>query len=122
MRFAVILSLLTAQVRSHIRHSSHPPCKECRNFLPNKSGTFSSEFGKCGLYGEKNLLSGVVAHEYATSVREDKAKCGPEGIDYVAEPFPIRKQVQHALQRNGFFIGVSFLSFLYGYLIIVVAR
>jgi hypothetical protein len=77
---------------------------------------------KCGLYGEKNLLSGVVAHEYATSVRGDKAKCGPEGIDYVAEPFPIRKQVRHALQRNGWFIGVSFLSFLYGYFIIVVAR
>ena len=36
--------------------------------------------GKCAKYGFKNLITGKIHYDYAINIRQDKTKCGEEGI------------------------------------------
>lgn len=44
-------------------------CKDCKFFVASANDT-TLEFGKCTLYGDRNLVSGRLTFGYASVVRE----------------------------------------------------
>ena len=60
-----------------IRYSSFPLCKMCKHYRK----------GRCTLYGFKNVETGKIVHESASSCRSDKDTCGKEGKNYEYNPY-----------------------------------
>jgi len=59
-----------------LRYSTYPICRTCKFY---KKGT-------CKQYGFKNVETGEVIHELASSCRSDKFSCGKEGKNFEYDP------------------------------------
>ena len=59
-------------------------CINCIHFIksPLLHDSFQ-EYSKCGKFGEKNVITGKVRHDYAELVRKDENKCGTIGKLFV---------------------------------------
>jgi hypothetical protein len=72
-----------------IINSDFPVCKKCVNFIPAKFIGCSYDdkitYGKCKLYGEKNILSGAIKYELI-SVARSFGECGTNGTQYIYDP------------------------------------
>ena len=78
------------------KHSTHsllienikpPTCANCVHFMKysyihSSRGDVNQELGKCKLFGEKNLVSGIITYDYASVCRISEKKCGIEGKHY----------------------------------------
>lgn len=62
-----------------IKNGTAPICSACRFFMNAKSRV---EVGICTKFGEKNLISGVVKHDFAAAIRGTANLCGPKGQYY----------------------------------------
>lgn len=85
MKFTIIYVLIMLMNKisiSVIHNKNFPSCKNCKHFIQSNLKDPSFHFGKCGLEGGKNLISGEITHEYATYVRNDSNLCGIEGKNY----------------------------------------
>ena len=64
-----------------VTNFEYPACKDCTHFAPAKhmqSEKDSISYGKCTLFREKDLVTGKVECEYASSCRI--AKCKKEAV------------------------------------------
>ena len=69
-----------------IRYSAFPLCKMCKHYTK----------GNCKLYGFKNVETGKIIYESASSCRSDKKMCGKEGKLYEYNP----NYQLHAMKDN----------------------
>ena len=99
MRLLYSLLTLIKSPYSFIKNMEIPICGNCVHFINyfdsynNKDYIISSEnkkiyinddipidnYGKCKLFGKKNIVTGKIKYEYADFCREDKEKCDLEG-------------------------------------------
>lgn len=74
--------LIDKMTFSIILNKNVPSCKNCKHFINSNIKDPSYHFGKCGLEGKKDVVSGEIVHEYAAYVRNDNSTCGIEGKNY----------------------------------------
>ena len=60
---------------NNIKNINNPSCKNCIYFQPS----VDYEFGKCKLFGNKNIISDKITNNYARDCRNDENKCGIKG-------------------------------------------
>jgi|1048.fasta_scaffold30582_2 hypothetical protein len=72
-----------------IRILQHQPhvCVNCAHFIPHEQNypynpRNNELYGKCALYGKRNVVSGRVIHQYADICRSDDKMCGIDGKNY----------------------------------------
>lgn len=74
-----------------IKNHGLPVCSECKHFEPaGLWGKSSVKYGKCKLFGEKNVLDGTIHYEYA-SIARNHLSCGINGNYYVHDPGMLHK-------------------------------
>jgi len=77
---------LLSSVSSRIINLEKPICALCVNFIEPKSARYEDQaydykkVGKCGLFGNKDLVTGKIEYDYAIHCRTDKKKCGQYGL------------------------------------------
>ena len=91
-----ILFLLSSG--SFIRNLDKPPCIQCQYYLP-EGDSFSSSNSKCTKFGGKDLHTGVVLYDYATSVRSDESKCSTAGTYFKGENYLFLKKIMYWLRQ-----------------------
>ena len=70
-------------ISSNVKNLDLPICKECVHFI--NSDVSGPEFGKCKLFGEKNMVTGEIEYSYAQLCRKDEMyRCGSPGFFYKA--------------------------------------
>ena len=74
--------LAAMRLMPNIKNMDYPICKTCIHFLTEKRPTGSEEFGKCKLFGEKNILTGEIKYDYAELCRLNNNKCNITGNYY----------------------------------------
>lgn len=77
----------------HIKHVYKPPCRSCKYFIPHDSWNKhdAMTFGRCKLFGEKNLQTNEITFDLASTVRSDIWKCSTNGTFYINVPTWRRK-------------------------------
>lgn len=65
-----------------IKNSKLPVCKGCHFY-----NAISPKLGHCTKFGEKSIISGIIAYKYASEIRYDDNLCGMNGI-YFMEKIP----------------------------------
>jgi len=78
---------------SFIRNIDKPPCVQCQYYLPE--GSFTSSYSKCMKFGGKDLHTGLILYDYATSVRSDESKCSTAGTYFKGEPYLFVKKIMY---------------------------
>jgi hypothetical protein len=77
-----------------IKNSDLPSCVNCVYFISNKMYkpynllSDDSSYGKCKMFGVKDIVSGTVEHEYAMISRENANMCGSYGKYFVEKSKP----------------------------------
>ena len=69
-----------------IKNMNYPSCRNCKFFAPNYYLNFNSPFNNCEKFGEKNIFTGDIDYESASSCRRDETKCGEFGLYFELEP------------------------------------
>lgn len=86
----LLLSFYNIIISYKVINNDSPICKKCIHFIPVKFLGCSKEekiyYGKCKLYGNKNILSGKINYEFASIAREYYS-CGYEGKNYIYDPY-----------------------------------
>jgi len=77
---------------SYIRNIDKPSCMQCQYYLP-EGASFASSDSKCMKFGGKDLHTGIVLYDYATSVRTDESKCSVAGTYFTGEKYLFLKKV-----------------------------
>ena len=77
-----LIFLMNKMSISIIHNKNFPSCKNCKHFIKSNLKDPNFHFGKCGIEGKKNIISGEIVHENATHVRNDSNSCGIEGKNY----------------------------------------
>jgi len=73
------------QMRSFIKNTDMPSCVNCVHFIEPKMVLESEQsivlFGKCKLFGDKNLVTGKIDYKFASDCRHSKSGelCGVDG-------------------------------------------
>jgi len=75
-----------------IKNLHAPKCHTCKHFIPESSShfLFASDlhtFAKCKKFGNADLVSGKINHDYAESCRSIESKCGTNGTHYEFDEF-----------------------------------
>jgi hypothetical protein len=75
-----------------IKNLHAPKCHTCKHFISGDLDHFlftsnSHRFAKCKKFGDANLVSGKINHDYADSCRSTESKCGQNGTRYEFDEF-----------------------------------
>ena len=75
-----------------IKNLRVPKCHTCKHFISGGSDHLlimseSHAFAKCKKFGEADLVSGKINHDYAESCRSIESKCGTNGTRYEFDEF-----------------------------------
>jgi hypothetical protein len=75
-----------------IKNLHSPKCHTCKHFIPGEYDNFplmshSHRFAKCQKFGDADLVSGKINHDYAESCRSMESKCGKNGTRYEFDEF-----------------------------------
>lgn len=74
-----------------VRNIQFPVCKNCVHFIEHTNNypydpvPDNEQYGKCKKFGEMDVVSGAVHHDYARLCRENTKKCGIRGSEYEAK-------------------------------------
>ena len=82
---------------SFIRNLDKPPCVQCQYYLP-EGNSFTSSDSKCTKFGGKDLHTGIILYDYATSVRSDESKCSAAGTYFKGERNLFLKKIMYWLR------------------------
>ena len=69
-----------------------PICTNCvhflehKNYYPYDSPPDSKEYGQCKLFGQIDLITGVIEYDYAKFCRSDATKCGKNATKFEEIP------------------------------------
>lgn len=103
------------ETETFIRHGDKPPCVECKHYVPCTFDTFESTYSKCNKFGGKDIHTGEIVFDYATSARRDDALCGTPGKYFKTENYLCLKKADHSLKRLAPSIAVLTLLLLFLY-------
>ena len=70
---------------TRVENVEKPVCQQCRYF--RNSFLDDPNFGKCTQFGKKNIVSGIIRHEYAELCRKNPQQCGVNGTYFERKPF-----------------------------------
>jgi hypothetical protein len=83
-----------------IRNIDFPSCKNCVYYLPSGlNNDFASSLNKCKNFGAKDVVTGEITYDYATTCRYNENLCGNSGKYYVKEPRIVLKRLKHTIFR-----------------------
>ena len=94
MNFIEIL-LFLCKIPLSIKNINLPACVNCVNFLEQVP---DNNFGSCKLFGEKNIVTGVIKYKFATICREYEFLCSEKGKFYVEKTVCRRGGVEDAAE------------------------
>ena len=81
--FAFLFLLSTLWQRApFIRHSDLPSCINCVHFIKYDNNNHLN-LGRCSQFGKKDIISGEIIYDFASSCRIDNKLCGETGKYYV---------------------------------------
>jgi hypothetical protein len=69
-----------------IKNKEYPVCAQCCHFLSTDELWKVSPYSKqatCRLFGEKDVVTGVIDYKYATSCRSFDTLCGLDGKHFI---------------------------------------
>ena len=69
--------------KNFIKNAELPVCRNCVNYIRDTNNDYN--YGKCRLFGEKNIFSGNIRYTVVETARTDEDKCGKEGKHYFEE-------------------------------------
>lgn len=107
MRFFPILFFAVASAT--IKNNQVPICQNCIHYRPNP---FSPSLSKCTQFGDKNLITGEIKHDYADLSRLSEDKCGLQGKQFIETSLTVQA-LQFAFINNlptKMFIAIFFFS------------
>jgi len=92
-----------------IKNIDFPSCKNCIHFSQDNYNIDSLSL--CTKFGEKNIITDEINHDFANSCRKDEEKCGLEGKCFERETdMNLRyKQMKYFLSKNS--TNIFILSF-----------
>jgi hypothetical protein len=67
-----------------VKNVEKPVCCQCRYFRNSFLG--DPTLGKCTQFGHKNIVSGIITHEFAELCRKDPQQCGVNGTYFEKRP------------------------------------
>jgi ferredoxin len=94
MRFFPIIFFALASAT--IKNYQAPICQNCIHYRPN---LFSPSLSKCAQFGDKNIITGEIKHDYADLSRLAEDKCGLQGKYFNETPLIIQA-LQFAFIHN----------------------
>lgn len=109
----LLLASTTTNYNQIIQNINIPSCRNCIHYIPPIYSEFDSTFGKCGKYGNKNIITNEITYDFATSCRNDENKCGFQGKDFEEEENIEMKIIKHNLQQNKLYFLLFSLMILY---------
>ena len=65
-----------------IKHKDLPACINCIHFIEDETNypydplPNDEKYGKCKLFGEQSMVTGIINYEYASQSRFNEEKCG----------------------------------------------
>ena len=69
---------------SFIKNMYAVPCTKCTHFIEHPFlDPEESNFGKCRLFGEKDVVTGKIDYMYAYICRKDRSMCGVPALHYL---------------------------------------
>lgn len=102
-----------ANSNKFIRNINIPSCKNCIHHEPYLFTTeYASTLSRCKKFGEKNVISGIVTHDYIDLCRKDEDKCGKEGKYFEKDEYEYLKWLKHKIILN---IGILIIIINFSY-------
>lgn len=71
-----------------IRNKELPICSNCLHFIehtnnyPYDTLPNDTKYGRCKKFGEFDIITGSIVHDFAKDCRDDISKCGKIGLEY----------------------------------------
>ena len=71
-----------------IRNTKLPICSNCLHFIehtnnyPYDPKPCDEQYGRCKKFGEINMITGIIEHDFATDCRLNNDKCGKFASEY----------------------------------------
>ena len=84
----------------NIKYNLLPVCTICKFYKPNVYNKFSSSTSRCTKFGEKNIITGEIEHDFVSICRNDESKCGLEGKLFEEEENVYQKQFLHSIKYD----------------------
>jgi hypothetical protein len=75
-------AIIPSLKNSFIRNIDFPVCKDCIHFIPPGSNALDYNLGKCGKFGEKDIVSGEIKYAFAEICRIYDNECGKNGTHF----------------------------------------
>ena len=95
MQLAVSLLLFFLNPPNFVKQNDAPACIYCKHFIPKEIDTMNEHmtstenlvihfdrYSLCSLFGKKNMVTGVIKHDYALTCRSFQSMCGEMGKYY----------------------------------------
>jgi len=74
--------------KQFIRNENLPVCADCLHFIRHKNNypydpiPNDKMYGKCKKFGQLDMVTGLIEHDYANECRLDDNRCGYKGSEY----------------------------------------
>ena len=98
-----------------IKNKDFPSCRNCVHYKPdNFNNDFTSSLSKCQIFGNKDIITDKITHDYADHCRYDESKCGVSGKYFKEEKNLNIKILIHSITnyQNLFIISTIILTTL----------
>lgn len=84
-----------------IKNIQYPFCVNCKHFMPEKyyypdDPPPDDKLGKCGLFGQVEIVTGSIEYDYAKHARNDIRRCGIKGSLFEGK----EKKIQNDKENN----------------------
>lgn len=86
LNYIFLLSIIQFVISYNIKNVDMPACKNCKHFESGTNFFESPIYGKCKLYGDKDLITNKISYKFASSARENNDVCGIQGKNYEEVP------------------------------------
>ena len=87
MKYMNLLLLFAANSEKIIKNINIPSCRNCVHYKPGMYNIdFTSTYGKCEKFGEKDVITDKITYNYVTTCRRFDSMCGEEGKYFEEEP------------------------------------
>ena len=99
-----VFFLLFLRPPNFMKQYNAPVCIYCKHFIPKETDILtepvtnsqnvvlrSNRYGLCSLFWKKDMVTGVIKHDYALTCRSLKSMCGETG-KYYEPKFPPKNE------------------------------
>jgi hypothetical protein len=86
--YFTILKTNFSTVNTFIRNKQLPICSNCVHFIEHTNNypydpiPSNKQYGKCKKFGEVNMITGSIEHDFASDCRLNNNKCGKFASEY----------------------------------------